>query len=368
MVKHPTSAFAAEFIRASAKAMAIATYDGMTQTDQSLQSRWGQGANLWWRVHIESILEHLAAAVSSDEPGIMLAHLTWTRDVMEARGLGQKDQELCLNTLARVLADTMRDIAGGAATRMFDEARSACSAATASDLHTPRIDPQTPLGRIAGEYLIAVLEGRPDDAADLILSQVQRGVSPADLYLRVLTPAQEEVGRMWAVGDLHVGEEHVISNVTSQVLARLSALISRQGRRTGRRVLASAVQGNTHEIGIRIVADFFEMAGWTCVYLGADTPIDDLVRSAQDFQVDLVALSVGMAPQIEACRESIAHLRHTPDTSTLPVIVGGRPFASSGDLWKKIGADAYARSPDEAVTLGERLLSNHRVNGTSHPS
>ena len=40
----------------------------------------------------------------------------------------------------------------------------------------------------------------------------------------------------------------------------------------------AAVAGNQHDIGLHAVADFFEMAGWRSILLGADVPAADLAQ------------------------------------------------------------------------------------------
>ena len=42
-------------------------------------------------------------------------------------------------------------------------------------------------------------------------------------------------------------------------------------------MVATCIGGELHEIGIRMVADFFEMEGWDTYYLGANTPADAVV-------------------------------------------------------------------------------------------
>ena len=44
------------------------------------------------------------------------------------------------------------------------------------------------------------------------------------MYREVFAPALREVGRRWARGELSVGEEHLASEATQQLMARLRAL------------------------------------------------------------------------------------------------------------------------------------------------
>jgi methanogenic corrinoid protein MtbC1 len=213
----------------------------------------------------------------------------------------------------------------------------------ASDVH----------GRWALRYLEACLEGRRDAALAVITREATRDLSIADVYLRVVLPAQAELGRLWHAGEIGIAEEHIVSDTTGEALTLLLASAPR-AEAVDRTVLTASVAGNAHDIGIRAVSDFFRMAGWRCVALGANVPAEEIARAALSFEVDLCALSVTLVTQLEPLAETIAALRlHAPHTK---VLVGGQAFDVAPDLWRDVGADAYAARPDEAVRTAAALL------------
>ena len=63
-------------------------------------------------------------------------------------------------------------------------------------------------------------------------------------------------------------------------------------------------------------------------------PAEDLAKTVEDRQPDLIALSVDLASHVRAAAETIEVLRASaPGT---PILVGGRPFALIPDLWKDV--------------------------------
>ena len=54
-----------------------------------------------------------------------------------------------------------------------------------------------------------------------------------------------------------------------------------------RRVLLACVAGNHHAVGLRMVADAFQLAGWDVQYLGANVPTAALVRQAAEWNPTL---------------------------------------------------------------------------------
>jgi len=64
-----------------------------------------------------------------------------------------------------------------------------------------------------------------------------------------------------------------------------------------------------------------------------------------------------MPTHLSDLRYLIRSLRADEATAQVKVIVGGSPFAIIPDLWKQVGADAVAASPEGAVTTANRLIT-----------
>ena len=121
-------------------------------------------------------------------------------------------------------------------------------------------------------------------------------------------------------------------------------------------LLAAAVAGNRHDIGLYAVADFFEMAGWRTIQLGAEVPITDLAQAVECFKADLVALSASLSVQVETIKATIKAMRSGRRGELVKILVGGLAFAETGNLAVEMGADGYAADPGEAVRLGGDLV------------
>jgi methanogenic corrinoid protein MtbC1 len=174
--------------------------------------------------------------------------------------------------------------------------------------------PGTPLGvrarrRVAGEALprlvAALTAGREAEARDLTHEALLRGLDWRDLYLLLFTPALHEVGSQWQRGAVGVCEEHEATAIVQRLMARVfPGGIPRAGAPLA---VVAAVEGNLHDVGARMVADFLVGSGWRVHYLGANIPTAELVRVSAD--TNLVALSVSQKEQLPALREAAAALR-----------------------------------------------------------
>ena len=119
--------------------------------------------------------------------------------------------------------------------------------------------------------LILPKPGRPPPRMRVPKEAFQAGVKITDLYLQVFQRCQREIGRLWQLNHVTVAQEHYCTAATQLVMAQFYPyLFSRP--KDGRRLVATSVAGELHEVGLRIVTDLFEANGWNTAYFGANVP------------------------------------------------------------------------------------------------
>jgi methanogenic corrinoid protein MtbC1 len=314
---------------------------------------WGTDPFAAWQNCLSLRVEELAAAVAAEQPRLFTSQVGWAKTVLAARDVSTEHFRAGLTALRNVLLKELPEPVQPLATQYLDEAIGAFDEQTV-DLSAP-LQPDTPHGQIASSYLLAVLEGDRRRASQVILNALDQSESVPDLYLHVLMPAQAELGRLWATGEINVAEEHFASHTTKMVMSQLLSRAAFQPP-NGKTVLAAAVAGNQHDIGLCAVANFFEMAGWRTIQLGADVPIADLVQAVEFFLVDLLVLSVALNVQLDTFKSTIQAARSSSRGDVVKILAGGLAFADSGSLAVEMGADRYAADPEEAVRLGGQLV------------
>jgi methylmalonyl-CoA mutase cobalamin-binding domain/chain len=212
-----------------------------------------------------------------------------------------------------------------------------------------------PLHGLASAYFNALLAYRRHDGMRLILDAVAGGVSVTDVYLSVFQPVLREVGRLWQLNQVGVAFEHYCTASIQVVMAKLAPQIFAT-ERGGRTMVAACVGDELHEVGVRMVADIFEMAGWDALYLGANVPTESIVETLVEQRADVLGISVTMTAHIPTAAELIAAVRSHPDGLPVKVCVGGYPFNLTEGLWRRVGADGYAPEARTAVDVCNRLV------------
>jgi methanogenic corrinoid protein MtbC1 len=320
--------------------------------DPALDARYGATGREKCRQDNLYHLAYLAEAIAAELPALFADYVAWAGVMLAGRGVAKADLENNLGVLSETIADLLAP-ADAEAIAGYVEAgarRIAVEPASSADERDEgRLSP------LATEYLASLLAGERRIASQLVLDSVARGMSVRDVYLDVFEPVQHEIGRLWQVNRITVAEEHYCTAATQLVMSQLYHLIF-TGEPSGRTLVATCISGDLHEIGLRMVSDFFEMEGWDTYYLGANTPTASVVQSILERRADVVAISATITSHIRAVAELVAAIRAEPACSRVKVLVGGYPFNVEPELWKRIGADGCASDAEAAVAVANRLV------------
>jgi methanogenic corrinoid protein MtbC1 len=218
------------------------------------------------------------------------------------------------------------------------------------------IDDSKDLGRIGRRFLNHLLRGERDLAGKLVMSHIEAGVSVKEIYLGIFQPVQYEIGRLWQTNKINVAQEHYCTASTQHIMSLMYPYIF-ESEKIGKSLIAASVSGELHEVGIRMIADIFEIEGWDTYYLGANTPSESLIATIKDFEPDIVAISATMTYHIEHVRDMIRMLEGISLSKEIKVLVGGYPFKISGSLWKDVGAHGSAMDAVGALEIARTLVN-----------
>ncbi len=209
---------------------------------------------------------------------------------------------------------------------------------------------------VAKNYLAHLLEGKRINAYQVIREALRNGLSIRDLYITIFQPVQYEVGRLWLLNKVSVAEEHFCTAATQSLMLELYPEII-SSHRTGTKLVSACVGPELHEIGVRMVTDFFEMDGWDTWYLGAAISNDQLISAIHERNPDIVALSATMSYHVPKVTELVAAIKEAFPVKAPHIMVGGVPFNAVPDLWRTVGADLWAVNADRAVQVAREALN-----------
>ena len=340
--------FTASLLRASSSGYAALTAARLFERPELGDALEGQLEA--WRAHFESLVLELAAALDDGSPEQFATRIEWTRDAFETRGLGTEALRLGLRDLTDVLRSALPTAAAAHLDPFLEHALRAVESGgpdAASEVSGAAVTET-----LGHEYVERLLAGERDAAFEVVLSALRDGRVTAEQALAdVLTSALREVGALWHRDRIGVGEEHFATLTTYALIERV-LLAAPAPAADGHGVVLGMVEGDGHDLALRLVAALFELAGWRTIALGANVPVADLVRTVERLEPDVVVLGATLNTQREATARTVAALRASG--SARPIVVGGGAF---GGHEAQVGADACARDMREAVRLATELAS-----------
>jgi methanogenic corrinoid protein MtbC1 len=173
---------------------------------------------------------------------------------------------------------------------------------------------------IVDAFREALVAGDQRRAELLAFAAVAQGMPVADLYVDVITPALYAVGSGWERGELSVADEHLATGIVESVMTRVGRSTTHLPARTRERVLLAGAELEGHVVGLRMLADLVEGAGFDVRYLGAAVPVDALIDLARRLQPRIVALSASSATPTTPLIEAVEGLVRLPGVD---VVLGG---------------------------------------------
>ena len=288
-------------------------------------------------------LDALAAALDTEDVTLFVDHVRC------------HDGEPFVPAARRVLAEALPSSLSASVTAYVDAAAEQLATSRQGGRTSERVGAGPSTEALRQQYLDALIQGSRQEASRMILQAVDAGMGVREVYEQVFQPALHEVGLLWQRNRVTVAQEHYITAATQLIMSQLYPRIFSTHRR-GRRFVATCVSGELHEVGVRMVADFFEMDGWDTYYLGANVPPEDVVRELRERRAEVLGVSATLAPHISQVADMIGAAQRDQDTRAVKTLVGGQAFVQQPDAWRRVGADAHAGSAGEAVRIAHECL------------
>jgi methanogenic corrinoid protein MtbC1 len=183
-------------------------------------------------------------------------------------------------------------------------------------------EPASAVSADALEGFVRALLAGDRAAGESIVDQVlSSGATVPQLYEGLMKPALYRVGDLWAQNQISVTSEQVATTLTEGLLDRVYPAVVNPCR-CGRKVVLATVEGELHQVGLKMVGDIFEMHGWDTCLATAGLPLCPLLELIAQERPELVALSMSVSFHLDR----LEHMLQAIGTAhpTVPILVGGQ--------------------------------------------
>jgi len=296
-------------------------------------------------------LQVLSAAILAGCPEIFYHHVEWSVYVLEARGID-----------ARLLYEMLDHLSQQAATSL----RGAGSDLTAEILAGGRTRIGNVLGTVPAsdtihflprqsQFLEALLAGTRPEAIRMIDQAFLDGLGWVAICKDFFQACLTEVGRLWALHQISVAQEHMATAVAQLAFSQLSFRIGATGGfRSRGRAVVTGIEREMHQFGSLILADSLESLGWEIRFLGTALPVADIIELLKQQKPKLLCVSITLTSSLPPLYNMIRLIRENPLFEKMTILVGGQAFQNCPELGEAIGANGSATSLQQGLDILER--------------
>ena len=134
------------------------------------------------------------------------------------------------------------------------------------------------------------------------------------------SPFLYEVGEQWARGSLAMYQEHFASERLRSFLSNMWRTLV--DRANGPIALLATLSGERHDLGLHMVATGCAIENWRVVFVGPDTPVNEVVDASRKSRARVVMIGVSPFAEPGRTRADLVALRARLDTD-IKLLVGG---------------------------------------------
>ena len=180
----------------------------------------------------------------------------------------------------------------------------------------------------------SLLSGDRHSCAEITKALFTSTAAVKEVYVDLFQAAMYEIGDMWEHDLITPATEHLATGITEYCMSFAYPVIFGAEHKNKCAVI-SCLPNEYHQIGARMVADFFELNGWHGYFLGANTPINALLEMIGEKKPDVVGLSISIYFNVPVMLKVIDAIRGK--YKDLRIIVGGQGLKHGAGMAGKLG-------------------------------
>jgi trimethylamine corrinoid protein len=208
------------------------------------------------------------------------------------------------------------------------------------------------LQRVMNQYNEAIMDTDRDRALLVVRDALGRGISPEEVVFEIVVPAIELMMKSISENQgVSLAQHFMAAQIASEVVDDLMPRFAKTPEIVGKVVIGTA-QGDFHGLGKRIVAGCLKAMMVEVVDLGLNVAPERFVDEAVAHDAQVIAISAMMvhtARGENGCRKVRQILSELGLEERIKVAVGGAPYRFDPELYRTVGADAWA---ENGITAG----------------
>ncbi|MEY4423773.1 MAG: hypothetical protein RLZZ258_876 [Actinomycetota bacterium] len=193
---------------------------------------------------------------------------------------------------------------------------------------------------------------------------LKSGMSALQIINDHLLKGMQVVGELFGKGEMQLPFVLQSAEVMKTAVAHLEPFIEKTDDTGKGRILLATVRGDVHDIGKNLVDIILSNNGFETVNIGIKQPINEIIRAAEENEVDVIGMSGLLVKSTQIMRENLEEMNLRGLATRWPVILGGAALTRSfveqdlAEIYE--GEVRYARDAFEGLRLMDALIKIKR--------
>jgi Predicted cobalamin binding protein len=167
------------------------------------------------------------------------------------------------------------------------------------------------------------------------------------LYTQILTPALNQMECRLSDKRICIWKEHVRTAIVRTIVECCYPYVVKEREHMALLQNKTAIilcpPEEYHDLGARMVADFFTLCGWNAIYVGSNTPYQDFYNAADFIRPDVIAISITNYYTLAVSKKIIKDLKELLQ-DTVKIVVGGYAVREHTKNFETLHADYFSDS------------------------
>lgn len=211
------------------------------------------------------------------------------------------------------------------------------------------------MNQIYNEFNQAFEKENKEEAVLFVLEKLQKKeIDVIELYSEILTPILNEMKCELEEKHICIWKEHVKTAIVRTIVECCYPYVIEKRLELNYPQRGIAVilcpPEEYHDLGARMVSDFFTICGAQSIFVGSNTPFNDFYNAIDIIKPAYVVISVSNYYNLVVTKKIIEKVKGAI-VHPVKIIVGGNVFNSNPEEYKTVGADYYAHTFEDIQNI-----------------
>jgi len=204
------------------------------------------------------------------------------------------------------------------------------------------------------EFMKYFDENNKDECVNFSIKGIENSLfTIPELYEEIFTPALYCIDNCSEDDEDCIWQEHVKTSIIKTSIESLYPHIIKMKKNIkplGIKVVLACPEQEYHDVGLRMISDFFTLNGYESIYIGSNTPRDQVSIAITKEKPKYAALSITDYYLLFETQKLVKEIRKKSGDK-IKIILGGSAFTKNMNSFELIGGDIYLNSYKDIVKL-----------------